>query len=124
MIFSGVTPKPRLARFSISAQVFMTRPDELTTDWLKLNPFKLNAIVEIPSDVNQIHTTGQIQTIKRDALNLLNETYWKIHSQWFHGLTTTKREYHVISQLLLQDLLIDRLGNTPKPHLSDDHAGF
>jgi hypothetical protein len=32
---------------------------EKTIDWLKLNPFKLNAIVEIPKAVNQIQTTGQ-----------------------------------------------------------------
>jgi hypothetical protein len=42
----------------ISAQVLIVRPFESRTDWLKLNPFKLNAIVEIPNDVNQIPITG------------------------------------------------------------------
>jgi hypothetical protein len=37
----------------------ITRPSESTTDWLKLKPFKLNAIVETPNAVNQIPTTGQ-----------------------------------------------------------------
>ena len=38
----------------ISAQVFNTRPCESTTDWLKFKPFKLNAIVDKPKEVNQI----------------------------------------------------------------------
>ena len=42
----------------MSAHVLITRPCESTTDWLKLKPFKLNAIVEIPKAVNQIPTTG------------------------------------------------------------------
>ena len=29
-----------------------------TTDWLKLNPLRLNAIVQIPIDVNHTQTTG------------------------------------------------------------------
>ena len=56
---SCITSIPRLARLITSAHVLITRPCESTTDWLKLNPFRLNAIVEIPSAVNQIHTTGQ-----------------------------------------------------------------
>jgi hypothetical protein len=38
--------------------VLITRPSESTTDWLKLKPFKLNAIVLIPIAVIQIPTTG------------------------------------------------------------------
>ena len=62
----------------MSAQVFNTRPCESTTDWLKLNPFKLNAIVEIPKAVNQIPTTGQAAKKKCNERELLNEAYWKI----------------------------------------------
>ena len=52
--------------------------DESTTDWLKLKPFKLNAIVEIPKAVNQIPTTGHTAKKKCKARELLNEAYWKI----------------------------------------------
>ena len=31
-----------------------------TIDWLKLNPFRLNAIVHIPMDVSHMPTTGQV----------------------------------------------------------------
>jgi hypothetical protein len=62
----------------MSAQVFNTRPFESTTDWLKLKPFKLKAIVEIPSEVNQIHTTGHTARKKCNERELLNEAYWKI----------------------------------------------
>jgi hypothetical protein len=56
----------------------ITRPCESTTDWLKLKPFKLNAIVEIPKAVNQIPTTGQAAKKKCNERELLNEAYWKI----------------------------------------------
>jgi hypothetical protein len=36
----------------------ITRPCESTTDWLKLKPLRLNAIVATPIAVNQIPTTG------------------------------------------------------------------
>lgn len=66
---------PKLARLIISAQVFNTRPFESTTDWLKFNPFKLNAIVDNPKAVNQIPITGQAAKKKcneRELLNALN----------------------------------------------------
>ena len=62
----------------MSAQVLITRPCESTTDWLKLKPFKLNAIVEIPKAVNQIPTTGQAAKKKCKERELLKEAYWKI----------------------------------------------
>ena len=40
---------------------------------MKLNPFRLNAIVEIPSAVNQIPTTGQMASKKCSDLELLKE---------------------------------------------------
>jgi hypothetical protein len=43
----------------MSAQVLMTLPSAAWIDWLKLKPFRLNAIVLTPSAVNQIPTTGQ-----------------------------------------------------------------
>ena len=45
---------PKLALFIMSAHVLITRPCESTTDWLKLKPFKLNAIVEIPKAVMKL----------------------------------------------------------------------
>jgi hypothetical protein len=62
----------------ISAQVFKTRPWLSTTDWLKLNPFKLNAIVDKPKAVNQIPITGQAAKKKCNERELLKEAYWKI----------------------------------------------
>jgi len=43
----------------ISAQVLITRPWLSTTDWLKLKPFRLNAIVLIPKAVIQIRPSSQ-----------------------------------------------------------------
>ncbi|CAL6436371.1 unnamed protein product [Bathycoccus prasinos] len=40
-----------------------------TTDWLKLNPLRLKAIVEIPRAVNQIPITGQIARKKWSELS-------------------------------------------------------
>jgi len=62
----------------MSAQVFSTRPCESTTDWLKLKPFKLNAIVDKPKAVNQIPITGQAAKKKCNERELLKEAYWKI----------------------------------------------
>jgi len=62
----------------MSAHVFKTRPCESTTDWLKLKPLKLKAIVEIPKAVNQIPTTGQAAKKKCNERELLKEAYWKI----------------------------------------------
>ena len=62
----------------MSAQVLITRPWLSTTDWLKLKPFKLKAIVEIPRAVNQIPTTGHAAKKKCKERELLNEAYWKI----------------------------------------------
>jgi hypothetical protein len=56
----------------ISAQVLSTRPCESTTDWLKLKPFKLNAIVDRPKAVNQIPITGQAAKKKCNERELLN----------------------------------------------------
>jgi hypothetical protein len=46
-------------------------------DWLKLNPFKLNAMVEIPIAVNQIPITGHAPKKKCKERELLNDAYWK-----------------------------------------------
>ena len=46
---------------------------------MKLKPFKLKAIVEIPSAVNQMHTTGNAAKKKCNDRELLNEAYWKIN---------------------------------------------
>ena len=39
-------------------QVGTTLPEVSTTDWLKLKPFKLKAMVQMPIDVNQTQITG------------------------------------------------------------------
>ena len=44
-------------------------------DWLKLNPFKLKAIVAIPIAVNQMQITGHAAKKKCKALELLNDPY-------------------------------------------------
>src|SRR4028119_1927842 len=75
---SCMTSIPKLARLMTSAQVLMTRPCESITDWLKLKPFKLNAIVEIPKEVNQIPTTGHAPNKKCKERLLLKLAYWKI----------------------------------------------
>ena len=49
---------PRLARLRTSPQVGTTLPDVSTTDWLKLKPLRLNAIVQIPIEVNHTQITG------------------------------------------------------------------
>jgi hypothetical protein len=56
---SCITSIPRPARFKMSAQVLTTCPSLDWIDWLKLNPFRLNAMVLTPKAVNQIPTTGQ-----------------------------------------------------------------
>jgi hypothetical protein len=71
----ALLPYLRLARLTISAQVLITTRLS-TIDWLKLKPFKLNAIVEIPKAVNQIPTTGQAAKKKckeRELLKLVLE---------------------------------------------------
>jgi len=65
----------------MSAQVFNTRPLASTTDWLKLKPFKLKAIVDRPKAVNQIPTTGHAARKKCNERELLNDAYWNlVHS--------------------------------------------
>ena len=71
-----ITSIPRFARLIISAHVLMTRPWESTTDWLKLRPLRLNAIVERPREVNQIPTTGQAA-----RKNVENESYYLFHQR-------------------------------------------
>ena len=39
-------------------QVLITLPCDSTMDWLKLKPFRLNAMVDTPRAVNQIPITG------------------------------------------------------------------
>ena len=63
----------------MSAQVLIVRPFESKIDWLKLNPFRLNAIVEIPKAVNQIQITGKAARKKWSARELLKDAYWKIN---------------------------------------------
>ena len=75
---SCITSIPRFARLMISAHVLITRPWESTTDWLKLNPFRLNAIVDRPRDVNQIPITGHAAKKKCRERELLKDAYWKI----------------------------------------------
>ena len=58
-----------------SAYVFKMRPCEAIIDWLKFNLFKLNAIVDRPKAVSQMHTTGQSAKQKCKAFELLNEAY-------------------------------------------------
>jgi hypothetical protein len=62
----------------MSAHVLITRPWLSTIDWLKLKPFKLNAIVEIPKAVNQIPITGHAAKKKCNERELLKLAYWKI----------------------------------------------
>jgi hypothetical protein len=45
---------------------------------LKLNPFRLKAIVERPREVNQIPTTGHAARKKCRERELLKDAYWKI----------------------------------------------
>ena len=45
---------------------------------MKLKPFRLKAIVEIPSDVSQMPTTGHIARKKCSARLLLKYAYWKV----------------------------------------------
>jgi len=49
---------------------------ESITDWLKLKPFRLKAMVLMPSDVNQIPITGHAAKKKCNARLLSNEAYW------------------------------------------------
>jgi hypothetical protein len=75
---SCMTSMPRSARLKTSAHVLMTRPWLSTMDWLKLNPFKLNAMVETPMDVNQVPRTGHKAKKKCKARELLNVAYRKM----------------------------------------------
>ena len=75
---SCMTSKPRFARLRTSAHVFTTWPLLVRIDWLKLRPFRLNAIVETPRAVNQMPTTGQAARKKWRLRLLLKDAYWKI----------------------------------------------
>ena len=55
---SCITSIPKLALLRTSAHVGTILPLASTTDWLKLKPFKLNAIVQIPIEVSHTQTTG------------------------------------------------------------------
>lgn len=59
----------------MSAHEEITRALESTIDWLKFNPFRLNAIVEIPNEVNQIPITGNTANAKCNERELLKEEY-------------------------------------------------
>ncbi len=56
---SCITSIPRFALLRTSAHVGTTRPELSRIDWLKLNPLRLNAMVEIPIEVNHTQTTGK-----------------------------------------------------------------
>ena len=56
---SCMTSIPSPARLRTSAQVLRTQPCPSMTDWLKLNPLRLKAMVDTPRAVNQMPTTGQ-----------------------------------------------------------------
>ena len=75
---SCITSIPKFALFRTSPHVGTIFPLASTTDWLKLKPFKLNAIVQIPIEVNHTQTTGKTARKKCKLLELLNEAYWKI----------------------------------------------
>ena len=75
---SCMTSMPRPARFRMSAHVLMTWPSRSWMDWLKLNPFRLKAMVLTPSAVNQMPTTGQAARKKCRLRLLLKLAYWKI----------------------------------------------
>ena len=55
---SCITSIPKFALLRTSPHVGMILPLTSTTLWLKLNPFKLNAIVQIPIEVNHTQITG------------------------------------------------------------------
>jgi len=75
---SCITSIPKFALLRTSPHVGMIFPFTSTTDWLKLKPFKLNAIVQIPIEVNHTQTTGNVARKKCKLLELLKEAYWKI----------------------------------------------
>ena len=58
----------------------MIFPFTSTTDWLKLNPFRLNAIVQIPIDVN-----GKIIPTWGDVLNRANLGMEVMHERNAHN---------------------------------------
>jgi len=60
----------------MSAKVLIARPFDAKIDWLKLNPLRLNAIVEIPSAVSQIQITGNAAKKKCRDRELLKDPYW------------------------------------------------
>ena len=55
---SCITSIPRFALLRTSPHVGTILPFASTTDWLKLKPLRLNAIVQIPIEVNHTQTTG------------------------------------------------------------------
>ena len=61
---SCITSKPRLALFKTSAQVLITRPEEVTIDWLKFRPLRLKAMVDIPNAVNQYYSFANVMDIR------------------------------------------------------------
>ena len=75
---SCITSMPRLARLITSAQVVITLLWASRTDWLKLKPFRLKAMVLMPRLVNQLPTTGQAARKKWRLRLLLKEAYRKI----------------------------------------------
>jgi hypothetical protein len=64
--------------FKAQISTVISLPWDSTTDWLKLRPFRLKAIVEMPSEVNQMPTTGQNARKKCSERELLKDAYWKI----------------------------------------------
>ena len=65
---SCITSIPKFALLRTSAHVGTTLPELSMIDWLKLNPFRLNAMVDIPMDVNQTQTTGNTAKKKCSCL--------------------------------------------------------
>ena len=57
--YARATSIPKFALFRTSAHVGTTLPEASMILWLKLNPLRLNAIVDIPIEVNHIQTTGK-----------------------------------------------------------------
>ena len=72
---SCITSNPKFAFPRTSAQVGIGRLCVSRMLCWKLNPFRLNAIVETPRAVNQIPTTGHAAKKKCNERELLKDAY-------------------------------------------------
>ena len=67
-----------IARFRMSAHVFIGHPQASKIDCWKFNPLRLKAIVETPIIVSHIPTTDQVPKKKCKDLKLLKDASWNI----------------------------------------------